>query len=123
MVTRVRIEAEGRSTDEVENILTDVSIAIREGTADDASVMGNEQQALADAQVGELVIERSVKDLDGEPGHGAIYYRGRMTTHYARRYKPLSLEERRVTVWPHGPSLPSVGYDPETGHATVTTAS
>ncbi len=101
MLTRVRIEAEGRSTDEVENILTNVSIAIREGTADDASVMGNEQQALRDAQAGEFVIERSVKDLDNEPGHGAIYYRGRMTAHYARRYKPLSLEERISTVSPY----------------------
>ncbi len=122
MLTRVRIEAEGGSTSEVEDILTEVSVAIREGTAYSYSVVGPSQEALANAQVGEFVIERSVKDLDNEPGHGAIYYRGRMTTHYARRYKPLSLSERNLDAAPSG-SPPSVGYDPKTGHATVTTTS
>jgi len=101
MVTRVRIEAEGSSTAEVENILTEVSIAVREGTADDVYVMGQAQEALADAQAGEFVIERFAKDLDGDAGHGAIFYRGRMTSHYARPYKPLRLGERSSTVSPY----------------------
>ncbi len=122
MLTRVRIEAEGRSTSEVEDILTEVSIAVREGTAYNYSVVGPEQQALADAQAGEFVIERFAKDLDGDAGHGAIFYRGRMTTHYARRYKPLSLSERNLDTAPSGPP-PIVGYDPKTGRATLTTTS
>jgi hypothetical protein len=101
MLTRVRIEAEGSTPDEVDSILAAVSQAVSGGTADDASVVGHEQQALRDAQAGEFVIERFSKDLDGEPGHGAIFYRGRLTSHFARRYKELSLEGRSSTVSPY----------------------
>ena len=101
MLTRVRIEAEGSTPDEVGTILAEVSEAVDKGTADDIFVMGQAQEALADAQAGEFVIERFAKDLDGDAGHGAIYYRGRSTSHYARPYKPLELKQRSSTVSPY----------------------
>ncbi len=119
MVTRVRIETEGRSTDEVENTLHAISESVTR-TAFDAAVVSH--QLAPCTRAGELVIERFAKDLGGDAGHGAIFYRGRMTTHYAERYKTLSLGDRNLNTAPSGPP-PSVGYNPETGHATVTTAS
>ena len=101
MLTRVRIEAEGSTPDEVDTILAAVSEAVVKGTAHDASIVGPDDEALKDAQAGEFVIERFAKDLDGEPGHGAIFYRGRLTSHFARRYKELSLEGRISPVSPY----------------------
>ncbi len=96
MVTRVRIEAEGRTTDEVEEILSALSQAVsgvkNVGNAD--KVFGEEREALADRQAGEFVVERFAKDLDGCPNHGAIFWRGRMTTHFASPQKTLDLRER-----------------------------
>jgi len=121
MVTRVRIEAEGSTPDEVDSILCAVAQAVITGPADRAVVIGPEDEALKDSQAGEFVIERFAKDLDGDAGHGAIYYRGRLTSHFARPYKPLELKQRTATVSPYADSsrLPSVGYDPGTGRVTV----
>ncbi len=96
MVTRVRIEAEGRTTGEVEEILYALSEVIgKAGNFDQANkAFGPNREALADARAGELVIERFAKDLDGEPNHGAIFFRGRMTTHFASSQKTLDLRER-----------------------------
>jgi hypothetical protein len=52
---------------------------------------GNDDEALIDVQSGEMVIERFAKDLDGEANHGAVFWRGRMTTHYAPRTPTLDL--------------------------------
>jgi hypothetical protein len=96
MVTRVRIEAEGRSTGEVEEILYALTMGIGKvnlGSSADA-VFGEEQKALADARAGEFVVERFAKDLDGGPNHGAIFFRGRMTTHFAPPQKTLDLRKR-----------------------------
>jgi uncharacterized protein YqkB len=95
MVTRVRIEAEGRTTGEVEEILYALTEGIGKvnlGSSTD-KVFGEEQEALADARAGELVIERFAKDLDHGPNHGAIFFRGRMTTHFAPSQKTLDLRE------------------------------
>ena len=96
MVTRVRIEAEGRTTDEVEEILSALSQAVsgvkNVGNAD--KVFGKEREALADRRAGEFVIERFAKDLDGGSNHGAIFWRGRATTHFAPLQKTLDLRER-----------------------------
>jgi len=96
MVTRVRIEAEGRSTGVVEEILYAISEVIgKAGDFDQAyKAFGPNREALVDARMGELVIERFAKDLDGGPNHGAIFFRGRMTTHFAPPQKVLDLRER-----------------------------
>ena len=96
MVTRVRIEAEGRTTGEVEEILYALSESIGKhhlGPSTD-KVFGPWQEAVSGARAGELVIERFAKDLDGGPNHGAIFWRGRLTTHFAPPQKTLDLRER-----------------------------
>lgn len=103
MVTRVRIEAEGSSPSEVEGILAAMFehlVAMPPGT-DRNLAFGGGGEALADAQAGEFVIERFAKDVppdrDGKPGpgYGAIFYRGRMVSHYATPSKPLDLRRKQ----------------------------
>lgn len=99
MVTRVRIEAEGSTTAEVEAVLYAASETLTNGAGTVASevMFGPDAEALANAHAGELVIERFAKDLKGEPGHGAIFFRGRMTTHYSPRTPALDLQFRQDT--------------------------
>lgn len=110
MVTRVRIEAEGASPADVEatlyaaaGLMTRGSRVKVAGSTVHASMserdiamdvaFGSDDQALVDMQAGEMVIERFAKDLDGEPNHGAVFWRGRMTTHYAPRTPTLDLRQ------------------------------
>lgn len=111
MVTRVRIEAEGRDPQEVASVLQ----AAHEHFVQNAPpsvqhrLFGGDLAGLADAQAGEFVIERFARDCweyEGEgyskvkagPGHGAIFYRGRMTSHFAAPSKPLKLDKRSEAV-------------------------
>lgn len=96
MVTRIRVEAEGSTPAEVEQILESVVWAFGEGITHSPyrqDVYGYNDEALIEAQAGELVIERFAKDTDDQAGHGVIYYRGRMVVHYARPSKPLDLKK------------------------------
>lgn len=100
MVTRIRIEAEGRSPQEVEQILytahevftqrADRSELEKMFRADtDTPGVGNSLEGLADAQAGELVIERFANR-----DSGAIVFRGRMTSHFAKPAVVRKLAER-----------------------------
>lgn len=108
MITRVRVEAEGRSPLEVEEQLTRAHEAIgqyyRHGSEAYVMLFGEEGEGQAEAQAGECVIERFARDctiatgglsVDYGPGHGAIFYKGRMTTHYARPSKSMKLDRRQ----------------------------
>lgn len=105
MVTRVRIEAEGSTPSEVEQILYAAHKALQpslESMAPWDALYGvqdahGSRPALTDAQDGEMVIERFAKDLKGEAGHGAVFFRGRMTTHYSPRTPALDLQFRQDT--------------------------
>lgn len=99
MVTRVRIEAEGSTAAEVEQMLSVAHEALTRGAETLQTfvpVFGEGNEALADAQCGEVVLERFAKDLKGEPGHGALFFRGRMTTHYASVTPTLDLRRRQA---------------------------
>ena len=77
MVTRVRIEAEGRSTQEVEETLQTAFEVLGSGSkAELARMYGPNHEALVEARAGEFVIERFVRES------GAIFYRGRQVAHY-----------------------------------------
>lgn len=109
MVTRVRIEAEGSTPADVEAVLYAAAGLMTRGSRVNVSggqpapqsdrdvamsvAFGNDDEALIDMQSGEMVIERFAKDLDGEANHGAVFWRGRMTTHYAPRTPTLDLRQ------------------------------
>lgn len=97
MVTRIRIEAEGSTPADVEAILYAASETLTQGAGETARrvMFGDDCQALGDAQCGEMVIERFAKDLGGEPGHGVVFFRGRMTTHFAASSPTLDLRKRQ----------------------------
>lgn len=113
MVTRIRIEAEGRTSAEVEDILNSAAELfdgrapmawtgpglqppMSTGLAGAAQVaFGPQGEALSDRQAGEMVIERFAKDLKGGDNHGAVFFRGRATTHYAPRTSELDLRNRQ----------------------------
>ncbi len=97
MVTRVRIEAEGRTPADVEAVLyaAHETLAQAAGPVAREVMFGPEAEGLGDAQCGELVIERFARDLKGEPGHGALFFRGRMTTHFAAATPTLDLRKRQ----------------------------
>lgn len=100
MVTRVRVEAEGSTIQEVEDGLTAAFEALHcesVGRKRLATMFGEADErgsypGLVDAQAGEFVIERFARDCRDEhgvaqPGHGGMVYRGRMTAHFARPSK------------------------------------
>ncbi len=107
MVTRVRIEAEGATPADVEAVLYAAAGLITRGSRVKVSgaraapqsdrdvamsvAFGTDDQALVDMRSGEMVIERFAKDRDGGDNHGAVFWRGRMTTHYAPRTPVLDL--------------------------------
>lgn len=107
MVTRVRIEAEGSSTEEVSRLLE----AAHEHFVQDASpatlnhLFGNADEdgshpGLAQAQSGEFVIERFARQQGRgieDPSDGQIVFRGRMTTHFARPADVRPLTDRGST--------------------------
>lgn len=96
MVTRIRIEAEGASSQEVEQTLQvahEIAGSVPPGSVR-RLMFGDSDQALVDAQAGEFVIERFARDTGGDAGHGAIIYRGRMTAHYASPAKVRKLNQR-----------------------------
>lgn len=97
MVTRVRIEAEGSTPADVEAILYAAHEALAQNVGDVAKALmfGPDAEGLADAQCGEMVIERFAKARSGEAGHGALFFRGRMTTHYAAATPTLDLRKRQ----------------------------
>jgi hypothetical protein len=119
MVTRVRIEAEGSTPQEVlqqmEVAHQCLTSAGHEPTLDLLFGTPNERHArpgLADAQAGECVIERYARDASDDPdraGHGAIVYKGRMTSHYA---KPQKLE--KLTGHSNLPAGPYAEVSPHT---------
>lgn len=104
MVTRVRIEAEGRTPDEVTHILETAHekligddhpkvLDTLFGEAHGDSNGG--RPGLADAQAGEFVIERFARS--GPPGiDGQLFYRGRMVAHYATPSKTLDLRSKQT---------------------------
>lgn len=90
MVTRIRVEAEGSTTAEVQEILESAHETLGQVQPGKARRMmfGGGDEALADAQAGEFVIERFARE------DGAIFYRGRMTSHYATPSKPRTLKQK-----------------------------
>lgn len=97
MVTRIRIEAEGSTAQEVEEILSTAHEVVSNGSgAQFARMFGSDNEALADAQSGEYVIERFAKE-----DTGAIVYRGRCTAHYAKPAKVRKLNRRDDSTAPY----------------------
>lgn len=112
MITRIRVEAEGSSTQEVEDILnTAHEVIVNEANRTQLAVMfgyayspsqgteGDYYPGLADSQAGEFVIERFAREsLDeegkAEVGHGGIVYRGRSVAHFARPQNLRKLNRR-----------------------------
>lgn len=101
MVTRVRVEAEGRTTDEVTRSLEAAFDQLVSAQPPIAQALWGEQNqkgaypGLADAQAGEFVIERFYKDTGGGAGHGVLFYRGRMTSHFGKPNEALKLGKRQ----------------------------
>lgn len=104
MVTRVRIEAEGSSLVEVESTLQAAFDTLASAPPPSLLKMFGEDvqgvyPGLVEARMGEFVIERFAKNVPGEPpnmrepgpGHGTVFYRGRMTSHYAKPSKAMGL--------------------------------
>lgn len=96
MVTRIRVEAEGSSSSEVEQTLQLAHESLVQDSPRSARrlMFGENDEGLVDAQAGEFVIERFARDCGGDAGHGAIVYRGRMTAHYAPPAKVIRLGKR-----------------------------
>ena len=80
MVTRIRIEAEDASITQLERTLQLAHEQLAQLPPGETRrlMFGGGDEALVDAQAGELVVERFAREQDG-----GIVYRGRMTAHYA----------------------------------------
>lgn len=91
MITRVRFEAEASTVHELEEILYCASSSFVENASESIKrvLFGEDRQALAEAQVGEFVIERMAKKDDG-----AIFFKGRQTSHFAIPRTARTLKDR-----------------------------
>lgn len=106
MVTRVRIEAEGRSTQEVEETLqTAFEVLDGASRAQRFRMFGPNDEALVEAQAGEFVVERFVRES------GAIFYRGRQVAHY-RESEGVKLKSRAGNGTAYRPEQAATRLEP-----------